>query len=83
MVKAPIRKLSRAGLVRSAGPAADVRPNGRIRWQQEQKEETRGRLLKAAAKAFAAQSYAVTSVEDIVTLAEVGRTSFYRHFTSP
>lgn len=59
-----------------------VRPSGRTALQQEQKQDTRNRLLSAAATAFAERSYAATSVEDIIRLAAVGRTSFYRHFDS-
>lgn len=59
-----------------------VRPSGRTTLQQEQKQDTRKRLLSAAAAVFAERSYAATSVEDIIRLAAVGRTSFYRHFDS-
>lgn len=64
------------------GAALRARPSGRASWQQELKVETRGRLLNAAAKIFEERGYAATSVEDIIKLAGVGRTSFYRHFDS-
>lgn len=59
-----------------------ARPSGRTRLQQEQKEETRGKLLRAAEEVFARRSYAATSVEEIILAAGASRASFYRHFDS-
>ncbi len=59
-----------------------TRPSGRTRLQQEQKQETRQRLLRAAEEVFARRSYAVTSVEEIILAAGASRASFYRHFDS-
>lgn len=62
--------------------AARGRPAGRTRRQQEQKQETRDKLMRAAERVFSERSYAATSVEDIITQAGASRTSFYRHFDS-
>jgi AcrR family transcriptional regulator len=58
------------------------RPGGRTQRQQEQKQETRERLLRAAEQVFSKRSYAATAVEEIITQAGASRTSFYRHFDS-
>jgi AcrR family transcriptional regulator len=58
------------------------RRSGRTLRQQEQKQETRDRLLRAAEQVFSKGSYAATAVEDIITQAGASRTSFYRHFDS-
>lgn len=52
----------------------------RVSWQQQRRAETRERLLEAAHRIFARTSYAETTVNDILAEAEVGRTSFYKHF---
>jgi AcrR family transcriptional regulator len=67
---------------RARPPPGHRRPGGRTRLQQEQKDATRQRLLRAAAVAFAEGSYAGTPVEEIITRAGASRTSFYRHFDS-
>jgi len=56
------------------------RSGGRTRLQQEQKDATRERLLRAAQEVFAERSYAGTPVEEIIQRAGASRTSFYRHF---
>lgn len=53
----------------------------RATWQQERRAETRDRLLESAHKIFSRLSYAGTTVNDILAEADVGRTSFYKHFT--
>jgi AcrR family transcriptional regulator len=58
------------------------RPAGRTRLQQEQKDATRDRLLRAAETVFAERSYVASTVEDIIRHAGASRTSFYRHFDS-
>jgi AcrR family transcriptional regulator len=58
------------------------RPAGRTRLQQEQKDATRDRLLRAAESVFAERSYVASTVEDIIQRAGASRTSFYRHFDS-
>jgi AcrR family transcriptional regulator len=59
-----------------------TRPAGRTRLQQEQKEATRDRLLRAAESVFAERPYVEATVEDIIQRAGASRTSFYRHFDS-
>lgn len=50
--------------------------------QEERSEETRGRILAAAAESFARQGYDVTSVDAICRLAGVSKGAFYHHFPS-
>jgi len=50
--------------------------------QEERSEETRGRILAAAADSFARQGYDVSSVDDICRLAGVSKGAFYHHFPS-
>jgi AcrR family transcriptional regulator len=59
-----------------------TRPAGRTRLQQEQKDATRDKLLRAAEQVFAERSYVGATVEDIIQRAGASRTSFYRHFDS-
>lgn len=66
----------------SSGRRSRARPAGPTRFQREQKQATRERLLKAAEEVFSTTSYAAASVEEIIAGAGVGRTSFYRHFDS-
>jgi AcrR family transcriptional regulator len=81
----PVRRYQ-AELTRVAEDArtrrARARPSGRTKLQQEQKEETRERLLRAAQQVFDRHSYAAASVEDIIVTAGASRASFYRHFDS-
>jgi AcrR family transcriptional regulator len=58
------------------------RQGGRTRLQQRQKETSRERLIAAARDAFAEASYASAAIDDIVTRADVNRSTFYRHFDS-
>jgi AcrR family transcriptional regulator len=44
--------------------------------------ETRGRILKAAAKMFAERGYYETGIGDIAQMAGIGRASFYYYFDS-
>ena len=67
---------------KSATRRGHSRPAGRTRLQQEQKEATRDKLLRAAETVFADLSYVEATVEDIIRCAGASRTSFYRHFDS-
>jgi AcrR family transcriptional regulator len=58
------------------------RPAGRTKLQQEQKNATRDRLLRAAEQIFSERPYAAIPVEEIIQRAGASRTSFYRHFDS-
>ncbi|WP_336951327.1 TetR/AcrR family transcriptional regulator [Sphingobium aromaticivastans] len=62
-------------------PASSIKtPSRASNWQAERRAETRRRLLDAAAQTFGTSGYVGTRVEDILTVANVGRTSFYKHF---
>ena len=50
--------------------------------QEQQKEDSRARILEAAKAMVATHPYAVLAVEDIIAEAGVSRTTFYRHFDS-
>jgi AcrR family transcriptional regulator len=66
----------------AVGRRGHARPAGRTRLQQEQKEATRDKLLRAAEMVFADLSYVEATVADIIQRAGASRTSFYRHFDS-
>ena len=66
----------------AAGHTPRGRPPGRTRLQQEQKDNSRQRLLEAAHRLFTEASYPTTTVDDIANEAGVSRTTFYRHFNS-
>jgi AcrR family transcriptional regulator len=70
----------RAATAGGTGPRRGT--NGRTKLQQEQKQNSRQRLLDAARALYTRISYAVTTVDDIATDAGVSRTTFYRHFDS-
>jgi AcrR family transcriptional regulator len=59
--------------------AAAARPYGGATLEARRADQ-RERLLLAARDAFAANGYAATSIEDIVTRARVSRSSFYEFF---
>jgi AcrR family transcriptional regulator len=59
-----------------------TRPRGRSALQEEQSHASRQRILDAAERAFYENSYAATTVEDILQRADIGRATFYRHFGS-
>jgi AcrR family transcriptional regulator len=62
--------------------AARTRPRGRSALQEEQSLASRQKILDAAEKAFLENSYASTTVDDILRRADIGRATFYRHFSS-
>src|SRR5262245_4073013 len=76
------RKTTKSATRKPARASARVRPRGRTRLQQQQKDATRESLLAAATTAFTKTSYAATTVDHIILRAKVSRTSFYRHFDS-
>lgn len=59
-----------------------TRPRGRSALQLEQLLVSRQKILDAAQQAFFENSYAATTVEDILKRADIGRATFYRHFDS-
>jgi AcrR family transcriptional regulator len=50
--------------------------------QAERTEVTRGRLIATARRLFAAQGFAATSIEEILSEAAVSRGAMYHHFPS-
>lgn len=50
--------------------------------REAQKQLTRSRLVDAAARLFAAEGYAATTIEDIARAAGATRATFYLHFAS-
>ena len=73
-------KVEGAALSIRAGAAAPAR-RGNIR-QERQRLETRQALLKAATEVFCERGYLDTSVEHILSRADVSRAAFYRQFDS-
>jgi len=59
-----------------------TRPRGRSALQEEQSHASRQRILDAAERVFIENSYGASTVDDILKRAEVGRATFYRHFSS-
>lgn len=55
-----------------------VAPMASIR--EVHKQTTRSRLIEAAQKVFVEQGYEVTTIDDIATRAQVGRSTLYTHF---
>ena len=53
-----------------------------MRTQQQRSEETTERLLDSARRLFAANGYAATSLDDVVTAAGVTKGALYHHFQS-
>src|SRR5277367_3569882 len=84
--------LPRMGTIDSGSARADLpaarrlRPNARGRAggkrtrQEQQKQDSRQRILEAAKTVLADLPYAVMAVEDVIAEAQVSRTTFYRHF---
>lgn len=50
--------------------------------QTEKAEETRRRIVRAAAELFAAHGYTATSVSEVITAADSTKGGFYFHFAS-
>jgi AcrR family transcriptional regulator len=66
----------------AAAPARRTRPRGLSVLHQEQIEDSRHRILKAAETAFAQNSYVATTVDMIINIAGVSRATFYKYFTN-
>jgi|SRR5579883_216709 len=62
--------------------ATRTRPRGRSALQEEQSLASRQKILDAAERAFIENSYPATTVDDILRRADIGRATFYRHFSS-
>lgn len=66
-----------------SGPSSTARPRrNRAQAAQEQRQVTRGKLLRAGYRLFAERGKDAVSVNDITDAADVGFGSFYNHFTS-
>ncbi len=82
MTNSPVSATGRRRPATADGIGPRRGTNGRTKLQQEQKQNSRQRLLDAARALYTRISYAVTTVDDIATDAGVSRTTFYRHFDS-
>lgn len=61
--------------------ASEPRVTGLLAFHRQRKQDSRARLLAAAAAQFGARGYLPVSIEDIATAAGVSRVTFYRHFS--
>ena len=72
----------------TAATSRRARPNARGRAgvkharQEQQKQDSRQRILEATKTVLADIPYALMAVEDVIAEAQVSRTTFYRHFDS-
>ena len=48
--------------------------------QQSRALETRGRILQASARLFALKGYHETTIDDVLTAAEITKGAFFHHF---
>jgi AcrR family transcriptional regulator len=71
-----------AATSRRARPNARGRAGGKRTRQEQQKQDSRQRILDAAKTVLAELPYASMAVEDVIAEAQVSRTTFYRHFDS-
>lgn len=76
----PLNKSQDAEVPATAG-ASDRRVTGLLAFHRQRKQDSRERLLAAAAAQFGVRGYLAVSIEDIATAAGVSRVTFYRHFS--
>ncbi|MEU2030447.1 TetR/AcrR family transcriptional regulator [Nocardia amamiensis] len=57
-----------------------MRTNANTSLREEQKQQTRARLMEAAKELFAARGYAAVRVDDIAAAVGCSRATFYLHF---
>ncbi|MBF6297081.1 TetR/AcrR family transcriptional regulator [Nocardia amamiensis] len=57
-----------------------MRTNANTSLREEQKQQTRARLMEAAKQLFAARGYAAVRVDDIAAAVGCSRATFYLHF---
>jgi AcrR family transcriptional regulator len=69
-----------AATSRRARPNARGRAGGKHARQEQQKQDSRQRILEATKTVLADMPYASMAVEDVIAEAQVSRTTFYRHF---
>jgi len=65
-----------------SAPPRRTRSRGLSVLHQEQIEDSRNRILKAAEAAFTNNSYVATTIDMIITIAGVSRATFYKYFTN-
>jgi AcrR family transcriptional regulator len=75
-------EVGKATTVKRHRPNARGRLAGRRTRQEQQKADSRIRILEAAKTVLETQPYALLAVEDVIAEAQVSRTTFYRHFDS-
>lgn len=63
-------------------PAGRPRRSGRSPFQEEQRRQTRARILEAAKQVLNDKPYFSATIDDIVKAAKVSRVTFYLHFPS-
>lgn len=67
-------------------PATEKPPVGRmprsLTRQQQQKQDSRHRILQAAKEVLSETPYAAMRVEDVIARAGISRATFYKHFDS-
>lgn len=67
---------------KSEGPKRASAGRGLTRLHAAQRAAYRERIVKAAAEVFVERSYVATTVDDVLTRANVSRPTFYRYFDS-
>jgi AcrR family transcriptional regulator len=71
-----------AATSRRLRPNARGRAGGKRTRQEQQKQDSRQRIIEATKTVLADLPYALMAVEDVIAAAKVSRTTFYRHFDS-
>ncbi|HTJ64356.1 MAG TPA: TetR/AcrR family transcriptional regulator [Alphaproteobacteria bacterium] len=75
-------ELTKTATVKRLRPNPRGRLGGRRTRQEQQKADSRIRILDAVKTVLETQPYALLAVEDVIAEAQVSRTTFYRHFDS-
>jgi AcrR family transcriptional regulator len=63
-------------------PTSIARPPRGATRQEQQKQDSRGRILAAAKEVLSQTGYAAMRVEDVIARAGISRATFYKHFDS-
>ncbi len=77
-----VAETGRTVAVRRLRPNQRGRAGGGHTRQEQQKQDSRARILEAAKKVLSERAYPLMAVEDVIAEAQVSRTTFYRHFES-
>jgi AcrR family transcriptional regulator len=77
-----VAEASKTISARRPHPDQRGRARGKRTRQEQQKQDSRERILEAAKKALTHRPYALMAVEDVIAEAKISRTTFYRHFDS-